>query len=362
MPPSRRAIVKTSPGEARLVSVAIPRIPAGYMLIRTAAVALNPADWTDIDHTSYIGCIVGLDYAGTVVQIGEGVRKPFAVGDRVAGLSHGCNVLQPSYGAFAEYILVKADVQLRIPDGMGWGEAASLGVGVFTAGMGLYHVMGLSLPESGRESESTDKDWMLVYGGSSATGSMVIQLAKLSGFKVVTTCSPRNFDLVKQRGADVWLDYHHPHIFSLIAEATSNSLMHAFDTIATDETAAICAASFAPADTKEGEKAIYVSTLDPTLPASLPRPVEKKYFLGYTLVGEDVLFEDQLLPASEEDYQFALRFGVLVEKLLGEGRLKNHPVATGVGGSGLEGILGGLDVLRRGEVSGKKLVYLLEEL
>jgi NADPH:quinone reductase-like Zn-dependent oxidoreductase len=44
-------------------------------------------------------------------------------------------------------------------------------------------------------------------GGSSATRTLAIQFAKLSGYKVVTTCSPKNFELVQVLGADVVLNY-----------------------------------------------------------------------------------------------------------------------------------------------------------
>jgi NADPH:quinone reductase-like Zn-dependent oxidoreductase len=156
----------------------MPDVPPGYMLVQTQYVALNPADWTDIDGEEYMGCVVGLDYAGTVVQVGEQVNRAFEPGDRVAGISHGCNVLHPDYGAFSEYILVKADAQMKVPETMNLEDAASMGVGVITASMGLYQQIGL--PLSGLENVSNnDPEWILIYGGSSATGSLAIQFAKL---------------------------------------------------------------------------------------------------------------------------------------------------------------------------------------
>jgi NADPH:quinone reductase-like Zn-dependent oxidoreductase len=46
----------------------------------------------------------------------------------------------------------------------------------------------------------------LVYGGSTAVGMFAVQLAKLAGYKVVATASPKNFDLVKSYGADEVVD------------------------------------------------------------------------------------------------------------------------------------------------------------
>lgn len=80
----------------------------------------------------------------------------------------------PEDGAFAEQIVVKADVQMRIPAHLGFEEAASLPVGVFTCGQGLVQQMGLRWP--GVEGE---KEWVLIYGGSSATGTLALQFASL---------------------------------------------------------------------------------------------------------------------------------------------------------------------------------------
>lgn len=208
-----RAIVKLATGHASISDVAVPKVREGYMLVKTAAVALNPADWTDVDYNGgYEGCVVGLDYAGTVVDPGHGNTR-FKQGDRVCGCAHGCNQTVKDDGAFAEYIVVKSDLQMQIPDGMGWEDAATLGVGVLTVGMGMFQCLGLPLPvvkkDNGKKISGKDM-WVLVYGGSSATGSLAIQFAKLSGYKVITTCSKRNFDMVKKRGADVVLDYVSP--------------------------------------------------------------------------------------------------------------------------------------------------------
>ena len=208
-PTHNRAIVKKSTGNAVVTGVPVPKLRDGYMLVKTAAVALNPADWTDIDYDGgYEGCVVGLDYAGTVVAVAAsgGTKKIFSTGDRVCGPVHGCNSAHREDGAFAEYIVVKADLQMHIPDHISFESAATLGCGILTIGQGLYQSLGLSLPTLEGDVEETGK-WILIYGGSSSTGTLAIQFAKLSGYKVVTTCSPRNFELVRGLGADVVLDY-----------------------------------------------------------------------------------------------------------------------------------------------------------
>ena len=59
-------------------------------------------------------------------------------------------------------------------------------------------------------------------------------------------------------------------------------------------------------------------------------------------------------PATVEDYEHARMFWRLATKLLEEGKVKVHPPRVG---EGLEGVLGGLDEMRKGLVSATKLVY-----
>lgn len=78
-------------------------------------------------------------------------------------------------GAFADYVIAKGDVQLKLPDKLSFEEAATLGVGTTTVGQGLYQSLGLPLPSE----PAKEKFPVLIYGGSSATGTLAIQYAKL---------------------------------------------------------------------------------------------------------------------------------------------------------------------------------------
>lgn len=156
-----------------------------------------------------------------------------------------------------------------------------------------------------------------------------------------------------------------PNISSLISTATSNTLRFAFDTVATDQTAAICANSFAPPLKGGSEEAglnpaLYVCLLDPQLPQDTKFAVEKRFFLGYSCWGYEYYFEGEILPASTADHEFGVDITSFAEILLQENALKNHPISVNENDSqkgGLEGVLMGLDKLRKGEVSGRKLVY-----
>jgi NADPH:quinone reductase-like Zn-dependent oxidoreductase len=66
-------------------------------------------------------------------------------------------------------------MQIRFADNVTFEEAATLGVGVTTVGQGLYQSLGLPLPPA-KVPEPTS---ILIYGGSTATGTLAIQYAKL---------------------------------------------------------------------------------------------------------------------------------------------------------------------------------------
>jgi NADPH:quinone reductase-like Zn-dependent oxidoreductase len=66
-----------------------------------------------------------------------------------------------------------------------------------SVGQGLYQSLGLPLPNK----PTSEKTNLLIYGGSTATGGLAIQYAKLSGCTVAVTCSEHNFQYCKDLGA-----------------------------------------------------------------------------------------------------------------------------------------------------------------
>lgn len=154
----------------------LPNLRDDYLLIRTVAVALNPTDSKAVSQKrAHKNGLLGCDFAGVVEEIGPHVTKPWKRGDRVFSVTFGGNPSNPEDGAFAEVIVAKGDTCMRIPDNISFEEAASIGVSAITDGQGLFEEMKLNLPTDPIQ----EKEYLLVYGGSSSAGTLAIQYGKL---------------------------------------------------------------------------------------------------------------------------------------------------------------------------------------
>jgi NADPH2:quinone reductase len=167
------------------------------VLVRVGAAALNPID-------TYIRSgalamplpkpfIPGCDLAGTVEAVGSAARR-VKVGDRVWGSNQG---LLGRQGTFAEFAAVGEDWLYPTPPGVSDAEAAAAALVGITAHLGLFRCAHLQAGET-----------VFVNGGTGGVGSMVMQLAKAAGARVITTVgSEEKAALCRQWGADQVLNY-----------------------------------------------------------------------------------------------------------------------------------------------------------
>lgn len=221
-------------------------------------------------------------------------------------------------------------------------QAATLGIGITTVGQALYKSFSLPLPTSTIEKPTP----ILIYGGNTATGTLAIQFAKLSGFEVITTSSPSNFARMKTLGASSVFDYNSPTVGKDIRAITNNHLAHVFDCQSDSGSSAICEQAIG----EKGGK--YVSLLYARLGRG---DVSSVFTLAYTAFGEIFDLFGKKWVVDDEELAFSAKFWSLAGELLEEGKIKTHPVEVKDGG--LEGILNGLEDMRQGKVRGKKLVY-----
>ena len=220
-----------------------PSLEPGHIIIKNAAVAINHIDWKVQDSGSYVKSwptILGHDTAGEVVEIGEGVAN-IRKGQRVIGYCLPLASGKSQEGAFQSYVSVPAVLAVPIPDSMTFVEASVLPLSISTAAAGLYQADILHLPYPTENPEET-RAIILVWGGSSSVGSSVIQLAVASGLNVISTASPRSFDLVKTLGAESVLDYTSPDITDdLIKVLKGKKLVGIYDCIGLPQTTSVCA-------------------------------------------------------------------------------------------------------------------------
>ncbi|KAH9934267.1 GroES-like protein [Fomitopsis serialis] len=347
LPTTMKAVVVQEGKKVAVKDHPVPSIGDDDILVKVVAVAQNPADWRFVDAVQNVGTVIGCDWSGHVVQRGKNVTTP-DLGAHVSGFVMGGTFVDS--GAYAEYVKTPAELAWTVPEGtLSHEQAATVSAGLFTAAQCLYHPQRLALVEPPEKVEGVD--WILIYGGSSSVGQYAIQLAHLSGYKVITTASPRNFDLVKSLGADTAFDYKDPGVVEAIKSATGDSLRHAIDTQSIKETQEICARAMGP----QGGKLVLM--FPPTFKAKkLRKDVEFISTMIYTALGRPFSLGPQAkFAAQPKDRAQIANFMLKTPQLVRDGLIVPNRVKLWEGG--LQAIPEGLQYMREGKVSGEKVVY-----
>jgi NADPH:quinone reductase len=193
------------PQVLRAVQRPVPEPAAGEVLIRVAAAGVNrpdilqrrglyppPAGVTDIP---------GLEVAGEVVRLGEGVHEP-ALGAKVCALVAG--------GGYAQYVSAPAPQCLPVPPPLSLEEAAVLPETFFTVWLNVFERARLQRAET-----------LLVHGGSSGIGTTAILLGKAFGARVLVTAgSAVKCAACRELGADLAINYHEVDFVEATLRAT----------------------------------------------------------------------------------------------------------------------------------------------
>ena len=188
--------------------------------VRVHALAINPIDHIlQTQGTSFAfqwlkyPLVLGSDIAGTVVEIGKSVRN-FSIGDRVLGQCLGNDKAhvdsQNAEAGFQEYSVLQAHMSSTMPETLSFEQACVVPLGLSTAACGLFQqdYLGMELPKPGKVVPKSRT--VLIWGGSTSVGTSAIQLAAASGYEVITTCSPKNYDYCRSLGAKHCFDYNSP--------------------------------------------------------------------------------------------------------------------------------------------------------
>ncbi len=174
-----------------------PEPTGGQVLVRVNAAALNPVDTYiragTIPMNIPLPFVVGCDLAGVVENVGPDAKR-FKVGDRVWGSNQG---LLGRQGTFAEYAAVDEGLLYLIPPGVSDDTAAACALVSLTAYLGLV-----------RDARLQPGETLFVNGGTGGVGSMVVQMSKAIGAKVITTAgSDEKVQLCRELGADAAINY-----------------------------------------------------------------------------------------------------------------------------------------------------------
>ncbi|KAK5171984.1 uncharacterized protein LTR77_003621 [Saxophila tyrrhenica] len=340
-----KAIKATTLGHAEIVEVPEPEVKANTILVRPSYVGINPCDHMVTDYLSHWhqDQILGCDYSGTVEEVGSDVETTLKPGDKVFGPLAAGAAYDHSRGAFGELLPAYGDLCFAKPTSISEAGAASLGIALSTIAVSFYSDFGLPLPDENPESGRGKP--FFVYGGSTTTGLLAIQFAKLSGFRVLTVCSPKNFELVKSRGADEAYDYHDlEDCAKEIKVSVGDSLKYAYCCVTSVEAPKLCAEVLTPTGAK------FVTIAGP-----MPERggIYSHFTFGQSVMAESYKTFAGRTPQTAERKELGLRVWRMAVKLLEEGKLKPPPLEVR---EGLEGALQGIADLREGKVSGKKIV------
>lgn len=175
---------------------------ANQVLIKTEVAGLN---FTDISRRrgefaakTSLPYVPGLEVAGTIEDAGKDV----------AGLKSGDRVLAHiNLNGYAEYAVATPDQITHVPDALRFGEATALLVQGMTA---------IGLLQDGKAGET-----ILIHAAAGGVGSILVQLAKYKGLKVIgTASSAAKLERIRELGADAAIDYTKADWTAKVLEAT----------------------------------------------------------------------------------------------------------------------------------------------
>lgn len=204
------AIAESAQAPLVLRHIARPIPGKGQVLVKVHAAGVNPLDSKIASGTAAharqpLPAVLGLDLAGTVIELGEAVEG-FALGEEVFGMAGGIGGAQ---GAMAEYIAVDARLIAPKPHTLSMREAAALPLVFITAWEGLVDRANVRAGQR-----------VLVHGGAGGVGQVAVQLAKARGAEVYATGSAASLDFIRSLGATA-IDYQAESVDSYAEQHTA---------------------------------------------------------------------------------------------------------------------------------------------
>ncbi|PYI18923.1 oxidoreductase [Aspergillus japonicus CBS 114.51] len=345
------------------------------ILVKIQAIGLNPIDWKGPAYNFGIPAlpwINGRDLAGVVVAVRDAAHPRIRVGDRVLVPSTDYRDIRKA--AFQQYAVATHFNAARIPEQTGVHVSAALGVAFVASTLALGVSLGLDLstiaacpgpdlvaavqaiaaaeiPADVREEcfsavpvqeRLRRGQWLVIWGASTTTGMITLQLAKLAGLKVICVADvARHGARLHALGADVLVDRHDPaRAVEIIRGVTGGKLRYAVDIVGR-ETATLLQGVLDETVREDGSHAHLLGL------TGLPK--ERRTGIKYHTVP---------IKLFHSSVGVGEKMVAWLEALLASNTLLAPEVVRHAGG--LEGVNAALDTLRQGSVSGKRIVVDLE--
>ncbi|KIY65798.1 GroES-like protein [Cylindrobasidium torrendii FP15055 ss-10] len=335
MPTQGALFLEKAKGNFILQQRDIPTAPAGEILVKIHATALNPIDWQLQKYAFFLKdypAILGTDIAGEVEAVGKGVTE-FKKGDRMVSLRTTAH----HFSSTLSFQNIK--LQRLIPDSISFDQAATIPVAFLAAVTGLF---GENLKGIGA-GLNPNVDWpapqqtgqtIFVIGGSTSVGQYVIQLAKFLGFtNIIAYASQKHHSYLAELGATGFIDRAAVPLDRLDT-AVSGPVEIVFDCVSSVEAQEVAPKIVSPEgaaiSVNEDERSEEAKAKDKTFFAVFAT----SFAAGHEVFGE--------------------RLWAKVERLLEERVIQPNRLEVVPGG--LRGVLPGLKRLENNMVSGYKLV------
>ncbi|KAF1925019.1 GroES-like protein [Didymella exigua CBS 183.55] len=377
------------------------------LLVKVTAAGLNPIDWKSPDFNFGVPVfpfISGRELSGVVVKAPNTPHARIREGDVVTIPSTDYRDLRKA--AFQEYTIASSFNTIRLPHSVSAESGSILGVAFVSAVLALGICMGVSfesvedgpdllsivrsidparLPADIRKEcleniceadRAKAGDYLVIWGGSSTSAHLTMQVARLTGLKIVSVVDHAKHGIRLSSHAttraDLLVDSHDPErAIAIIKRATSDGARFGFDTAGKDSAAQLLRALASSSSSiaslpKEARNYERKDSKLPTPPSTPLEPAEeapRSHLVGLTGlpktdIPEDVTLHNVPIKLFHEIPEVGEALSAWCERLLVKGLLVPPDVVGTV--EGLGAINDGLDRMRRREISGGRLVAVLQ--
>ncbi|KAL5048097.1 chaperonin 10-like protein [Aspergillus fruticulosus] len=346
-PLTQMAIVQPAPEDSKALGLAVnqstpvPKVHTRHrVLILVLAVAINPTDHKMILHSNCPGGITGCDFCGiveeTTAKSGVSHLPP---GIRVSGALFPYGLDECDNGAFAQYIVADSPLLVKVPEHWSDLEAASLGVGWSTLSLALSDPSALGLEGTPTKPVHSKGDLVVIYGGGTASGTFGLSALGPHGL-YSNRCNLYQIGTVGDR------HLHRRPQGSRTKADPPRSRLHCGCRIRGDQSCG----------DRPHRRQVCTSRGIPVAWRTM-KAAKVKEVMGFQVLGVDMNFgadSPYTRPADEGLAEIGRQWAAEIEALMESRKIKAYPLRELQ--DGWDGIIRGMEVLRKGELQGQKLV------